>query len=197
MIRELGPHFVEQALDRKIDDGWAHDPGFDLVDVEQLVEHARHRAHRLVEPVDQLQRWLIANSLFQHALEQAYGLKRLAQIMAGGREKPRLADIGPLRLGFRGLQHLALALRLGDVDDRHQDLASGRRLLSKHARAHRKCPPSNARQFDLDLMITDGGASGLDRGQEFAKRRHIEMLARSQEMSADEVVGFDRKDAME
>ena len=46
-------------------------------------------------------------------------------------------------------------------------------------------------------MIIDGGASGLDRGQEFAKRRHIEMVACSQEMSPDEVLGLDRKDAME
>ena len=46
-------------------------------------------------------------------------------------------------------------------------------------------------------MIVDGGASGLDRGQEFAQRGHIEMIARSQEVSPDEVLGFDRKDAME
>ena len=65
----------------------------------------------------------IVNALFQHALQQADGLQRLAQIMAGGREKARLADIGPLRLGFRGLQRFALALDLGDVNDRHQDLA--------------------------------------------------------------------------
>jgi hypothetical protein len=44
MIGELGSHLVEQALDRKIDDGGAYDPGFDLVDVEQFIEHARHRA---------------------------------------------------------------------------------------------------------------------------------------------------------
>ena len=113
-----------RALDRKIDDRRAHDPGFELVDVEQLVEHARHRAHRLVEPADELQRWFIANALFQHALEQAYGLKRLAQIMTGSREKARLADIGPICLGFCGLQRFALALDLGDVNDRHQDLAT-------------------------------------------------------------------------
>ena len=46
-------------------------------------------------------------------------------------------------------------------------------------------------------MIIDGGASGLDRGQEFAERGHIEMIARGQEVSPDEVLGLDRKDAME
>ncbi len=53
----------------------------------------------------------IVNALFQHPLQQADGLQGLAQIMAGGSEKARLADIGPFRLGFRGLQRLALALR--------------------------------------------------------------------------------------
>ena len=42
--------------------------------------------------------------------------------MAGGREKARLAEIGPFRLGLGGLQRFALALDLGDVNDRHQDL---------------------------------------------------------------------------
>ena len=79
--------------------------------------------HRLIEPVHEFQRGFIVNALLQHPLQQADGLKWLAQIMAGGREKARLADIGPFRLGFRGLQRFALALRLGDVDDRHQDLA--------------------------------------------------------------------------
>ena len=46
-------------------------------------------------------------------------------------------------------------------------------------------------------MVVDGGASGLDRGQEFAQRGHIEMIAGSQEVSPDEVLGLDRKDAME
>ena len=70
VIGELGPQLLEQALDRKIDDRRAHDPGFELVDVEQLVEHARHRAHRLVEPVHELQRCFIVNAFFQHPLQQ-------------------------------------------------------------------------------------------------------------------------------
>ena len=117
--------------------------------------------------------------------------------MAGGSEKARLADIRPFGLGFRGLQRLPLALDLGDVNNRHQDLALCRGLLSKHASAHQERAPSQARQFDLDLMIVDGGASVLDRGQKFAERGHIEMIGRGQEVSPDEVVGFDRKDAME
>ena len=68
------------------------------------------------------QRCFIVNALFQHPLQQADGLQGLAQIVTGGSEKARLADIGPFRLGFGGLQRLALAPRLGDVNDRHQDL---------------------------------------------------------------------------
>jgi hypothetical protein len=58
-----------------------------LVDIEQLVEHARHCAHRLVEPVYEPQRCFIVNAFFQHPLQQADGLQWLAQIMAGRREK--------------------------------------------------------------------------------------------------------------
>ena len=123
VIRELGSHFLEQAVDRKIDDRGAHDPSFELVDVEQLVEQARHCPHGLIEPVHESSRCFIVNPLIQHPLQQADCLKGLAQIMTGGSEKARLADIGPFRLGFRGLQRFALAPRLRDVDDRHQDLA--------------------------------------------------------------------------
>jgi hypothetical protein len=46
-------------------------------------------------------------------------------------------------------------------------------------------------------MIIDGGTSSLNRSEEFSQRRHVKMIARSQEVSADELLGLDRKDAME
>ena len=46
----------------------------------------------------------------------------MPQIMTGGSEKARFADVGPFRFRLRGLQCFALALDLGDVIDRHQDL---------------------------------------------------------------------------
>ena len=46
-------------------------------------------------------------------------------------------------------------------------------------------------------MIVDGRASGLDRGQEFPQRGHIEMIAGSQKVPPDQLLGLDRKDAME
>ncbi len=122
VIRELSRELVEKALDRKIDNRRTHVPDFELVDVEQLVEHARHRAHRLVEPVHESERCLIVNALFQHPLEQRDGLQGMPQIMTGGSEKARFADVGPFRFRLRGLQCFALALDLGDVIDRHQDL---------------------------------------------------------------------------
>ena len=130
VIGELGSHLLEQAVDRKIDGRGAHDPSFELVDVEQLVEHARHRAHRFIEPVHEAQGCRIVNALFQHPLQQAYGLQRLAQVVAGGREEARLAGIGPFRIRLGGFQRFALAFDLGDVDDSHQDLALGCRLLA-------------------------------------------------------------------
>ena len=69
--------------------------------------------------------------------------------------------------------------------------------LSQHASTHQERPPPRVRQFDLDFMVIDGGASGLNRGQEFPQSGHVEMIARSQQVSADEVLGLDRKNAME
>src|SRR5580658_7982973 len=52
---ELGAQLLEHRIDREIDHLASDDPGLELVDVEERVEHARHRAHGLVEPADQLQ----------------------------------------------------------------------------------------------------------------------------------------------
>src|SRR4029450_10025274 len=117
--------------------------------------------------------------------------------MAGGCEKARLANIGPFRLGFRSLQRFALTLGGGDVEGRHQGLGRRWWLLSEHASAHQERSPSQARQFELDFMIIDCGALHLDRGQEFAEGGHIQMISSSHEMSPDEVLGLDRKNAME
>src|SRR5258707_7740687 len=47
---ELRPQMLEHDIDREIDHLSADDPGLELVDVEERVQHARHGAHRLVEP---------------------------------------------------------------------------------------------------------------------------------------------------
>ena len=46
-------------------------------------------------------------------------------------------------------------------------------------------------------MVIDAGAAGLDRDQEFPQSCHIEMIASSQDVSPNEVLGLNRKHAME
>jgi len=46
-------------------------------------------------------------------------------------------------------------------------------------------------------MIIDGGTSGLNRGKEFSQCGYVEVITRSQEVSADEFLGLDGKNAME
>ena len=191
VIRELGPQLVEQALDRKICDRRGDDSRFELVDVEQLVQHARHSAHRVVEPAHELERCLVVNALLQHPLQQGDGLQGLPQIMTGGGQKARLSQVGPFRLRLGGLQRLALAPGLGDVVDRHQDLPPRRGLLSQHPRAHQERPPSHAWQIEIDLMIVDGGAFRLDGGQKVAQRGYIKMSAGTREVSSDDLRGLD------
>ena len=109
VIGELGAQLLEHRVDRKIDHLSADDPRLELVDVEQRVQHARHGAHGLVEPADQPQGGLVLDLLRQILLQQADRLQRLAQIMAGGGEEPRLAEIGLLGLPLGGLQRFRYA----------------------------------------------------------------------------------------
>ena len=65
VIGELGPQLLEHGIDREIDHLAADDPGLELVDVEKRVQHARHRAHGLVEPADQPQGLFVLDLLRQ------------------------------------------------------------------------------------------------------------------------------------
>ena len=66
---ELGAQLLEHRIDREIDHLAADDPGLELVDVEQRVEHARHRAHGLVEPADQPQGGFVLDLLCQYFVQ--------------------------------------------------------------------------------------------------------------------------------
>src|ERR1700739_1897492 len=94
---ELRLQMLEQYIDREIDHLSADDPGLELVDVEERVQHARHRAHSFVESADQAQGGFVLNLLRQYFMQQADRLQRLAQIMAGGGKESGLAEIGLLR----------------------------------------------------------------------------------------------------
>ena len=76
--------------------------------------------------------------------------------MAGGGEKARLAEIGPFRLRLAASNASVTRLRLGDVLNRHQDLASAQRPVADHPRVQQQKAAAQARQFDLDLIIFDG-----------------------------------------
>src|SRR5208282_3594721 len=56
---ELCPQLLEHVIDREIDHLSADDPGLQLVDVEERIQHARHSAHGLVESADQAQRGVV------------------------------------------------------------------------------------------------------------------------------------------
>ena len=66
---ELRPQLLDHGIDREIDHLSADDPGLELVDVEERVEHARHRAHGLVEPADQLQGGFVLDLLCQYFVQ--------------------------------------------------------------------------------------------------------------------------------
>ena len=125
MVGELGSKAIEQGADLKLDDIRTDDPRLELVDVEQRIQHARHRAERLLELRDQPGAALVLDPLSQYPAQQAECLQRLAQVMAGGGEEARLSEIGSLRHKLGGLQRLARPLALGDVVEHHQDLPRG------------------------------------------------------------------------
>src|SRR4029077_2041378 len=90
MVGELGFEAIQEAADRKLDDLRTDDPGLELVDVEQRIQHARHCAQRLIELGDQPGAALVGDPLREYPAQEAQGLQRLTQIVAGGRGGPRL-----------------------------------------------------------------------------------------------------------
>ena len=80
--------------------------GIELGDVEQRLKQFVDSAERLVDLPDQRHHLPAARAFRQGTGEQARGMQRLQQIVAGRRKEPRLADIGcvRLRLGLRQLR---------------------------------------------------------------------------------------------
>ena len=137
----------------------ANHAGLDLVDVEQRVEHAGHRAQRLADPRDHLALPLAFDRARQQPLKQRQRLQRLAQVVAGGGEKARLGRVGRFRLPPGGLERVVDALALGDVgegDDHAFDAAVLRAVRQDPAQA-----PGAAARLDLALdrqMLRQHGA---------------------------------------
>ncbi len=115
VIGEFVPQPDEQIVDRETDEVGADGARLDLVDVEQRVQHARHRGQRFVEPPDKLLGLLSLDRLGQQPLNQGQRLQRLAEVMARGGKKARFCQIGQFRLPLGRLQRIGGAPALGDV----------------------------------------------------------------------------------
>ena len=175
VIAEFGSETIEQRIDRKDHDLRIDDARFQLVDVEQRVQHARHDSKRLVELADQRQGVLVLDRLRQYSAQQAEGLQRLAQIVAGGGEKARFAEIGLLRMQLGNFQHAAQAFALGDILDRHKDFAARRRPDDLTGRQAQRSPARQRRQIEFDFIILDVRFSGSNAIEEQAQTRIVEV----------------------
>ena len=165
MIGKFDPQPLEQVVDREIDLFRADAAGLELIDVEERVQHAQQSVRRLVEPGDQHQGLFVLfvlDLLRQDSAHQAESLQRLPQVMAGGGKEARFAEIGALCVPFGALQRRLRTLALGDVIDRHHDLAGALRFPADLLGTQQQHTSAERRQFDLDLIILDGGVVGLE-----------------------------------
>ena len=118
MVSKFIAQPVKQIIDREIDELRMYRPGFQLIDVEQRVEHARHGGGRLVEARDERQGLfllVVPDFPCQDTAHQAEGLQRLPEVVARGGEKAGLGDIGLLCFPLGGLQRVGGASTLGDI----------------------------------------------------------------------------------
>ena len=93
----------------------------DLIDVEQRVQHARHRAQSFVDASDQTLGFVAFHLLGQQALKQSERLQRLSQIVARRRQKARLGDGRQFRLPLGGGQRVGRAPSFGHVFKGYDD----------------------------------------------------------------------------
>ena len=146
---EVAAQPVQQVADREGREFGAHDAGLDLVDVEQRVQHPRHRAQRVAEARHQAPGGLALDDVAQQALQQRHGLQRLAQVVAGGGEEARPGGVGQVGLLPGPFERLAGVPAPGDVaegDDHALDPA-----VVGAVRQDAAAEPGAARCLDLTL----------------------------------------------
>src|SRR5689334_24611356 len=83
MIVEFVAQLLKQAVDREADFFSVYRAGFNLIDIEQGVEHACHRAQGFIKAANQHLASLGLNMLSQQALQQDKRLQRLGTLAAG------------------------------------------------------------------------------------------------------------------
>ena len=121
MIAEVGVKMLEQisqckALNIRVDDA-----GFELIDIEERVQHSRHDANRRVETLQQRLRFQPVGLFSQQSLQKPDRLQRLSQIMAGGGEEARFGDISLVRDLLGGVERFRGPLLFGDVREGYYD----------------------------------------------------------------------------
>ncbi len=153
LVGERAAQIAEQVVEREIDRLRPHHAGLDLIDVEQRIEHARHRADGVLQAADEVFQRRPGDPLRQQPLDQRQGLQRLAQIVAGGGQEMGLGDIGPLRLARGRLQRLGRVPASGDVGEGDHD-ALDRSVMRPVG--HDAARPHTRRRFDLPLDRQEG-----------------------------------------
>ena len=109
VIGQFVPEAVEQLVHGEVGCFGLNGAHFDLIDVEQRIQHSRHGAQSFVDAADQLLGLLPDHLLGQQALKQGERLQRLSQIMAGRREKARFGDARQFRLSLGGAERIRRA----------------------------------------------------------------------------------------
>ncbi len=115
MIDKLIPQLLQQTCDREIDDLGVDRTRFDLVDIEQRVQHSRHRAERLVQTRNKFPGLFRLDILCQQSLHQSQGLQWLAQIVACCGEEPRFGGIRLIGLPLGDPELVRHMSPLGDI----------------------------------------------------------------------------------
>ena len=117
VIAEILVEMFKQLVERKVFHIGVDDARFELIDVEQRVQHSRHHAHRGVETFQEFLRFVAGRLYCQQAMQQPDGLQWLPQIMARGGEEARFRDIGPVGDLLGVGQRLRRAFVFGDVPE--------------------------------------------------------------------------------
>src|SRR6185295_10525713 len=93
---ELSPQLLKQAGDVEIGNVGFDGTGFELADVEERIQQARHGADRKLLLLERIHRIGTAHEPTQRAVQEPEGLQRLAQVMACCSEKAALGEIGAI-----------------------------------------------------------------------------------------------------
>ena len=115
VVSQFLPKAIKQAVHRNVGDFRLNGTNFDLIDVEQRIQHARHGAQCVIDAPDQLLSLFVNDFLRQQALEEGEGLQRLSEIVARRGEKARLCNARQFSLTLGGGERIRRAPPFGYV----------------------------------------------------------------------------------